>query len=126
MKNILECIYARSKEEEFPMVDEFYVEAQMYLNNKASAVPNSEPSMPLAAPNNNGTHVVADYPAAVRRASPRSAPIRAGVDEYIPSPTNGVINYVEKTEPIIKLLAHVRKVGMDIIFPQITHDKVNM
>lgn len=30
----------------------------------------------------------------------------------------------EKSEPIVRLLAQVRKVGMDILFPQITHDKV--
>ena len=30
----------------------------------------------------------------------------------------------ERTESIIRLLAHVRKVGMDILFPQIIHDKV--
>jgi hypothetical protein len=31
----------------------------------------------------------------------------------------------EKSEPIIRLLAQVRKVGMDILFPQVTHDKVS-
>jgi hypothetical protein len=30
----------------------------------------------------------------------------------------------EKSEPIVRLLAQVRKVGMDILFPQIAHDKV--
>lgn len=30
----------------------------------------------------------------------------------------------EKSEPIVRLLAQVRKVGMDIIFPQQNHDKV--
>ena len=30
----------------------------------------------------------------------------------------------EKSEPIIRLLAQVRKVGMDILFPQSVHDKV--
>ena len=30
----------------------------------------------------------------------------------------------EKSEPIVRLLAQVRKVGMDILFPQSTHDKV--
>lgn len=31
----------------------------------------------------------------------------------------------EKSEPIVRLLAQVRKIGMDILFPQITHDKVS-
>ncbi len=30
----------------------------------------------------------------------------------------------EKSEPIVRLLAQVRKVGMDVLFPQSTHDKV--
>lgn len=30
----------------------------------------------------------------------------------------------ERAEPIVRLLAQVRKVGMDILFPQSTHDKV--
>ena len=30
----------------------------------------------------------------------------------------------ERSEPIVRLLAQVRKVGMDILFPQSTHDKV--
>lgn len=30
----------------------------------------------------------------------------------------------EKSEPIVRLLAQVRKIGMDILFPQITHDKI--
>jgi hypothetical protein len=32
---------------------------------------------------------------------------------------------IEKNEPIIRLLAHIRKAGMDILFPQIIHDKVS-
>lgn len=31
---------------------------------------------------------------------------------------------IEKSEPIVRLLAHVRKGGMDILFPQISHDKM--
>jgi hypothetical protein len=33
-------------------------------------------------------------------------------------------NEFEKAEPFVRLLAHVRKLGMDILFPQSTHDKV--
>lgn len=33
---------------------------------------------------------------------------------------------IEKSEPIIRLLAHLRKSGMDILFPQIIHDKILM
>lgn len=32
----------------------------------------------------------------------------------------------EKNEPIVRLLAHIRKAGMDILFPQIIHDKILM
>ena len=37
--------------------------------------------------------------------------------------SNTRIDY-EKSEPIVRLLAQVRKVGMDILFPQSTHDKI--
>jgi hypothetical protein len=32
----------------------------------------------------------------------------------------------EKSEPIVRFLAQVRKLGMDILFPQSTHDKVKI
>jgi hypothetical protein len=32
---------------------------------------------------------------------------------------------IERAEPIVRLLAQVRKVGMDILLPQSTHDKVS-
>lgn len=32
----------------------------------------------------------------------------------------------EKSEPIVRFLAQVRKLGMDILFPQSTHDKVKL
>jgi hypothetical protein len=121
MKNILECIYAISKDGFFPMVDEFYVEAQMYLNSKACSGVGNEHLVTSTVPSLN--HSPTDFSAATRRVTPRSNLMRSGVEEYA-APTGAPINYVEKAEPIIKLLAHVRKVGMDIIFPQITHDKV--
>ena len=33
-------------------------------------------------------------------------------------------NEIERQEPILRLLAHIRKAGMDILFPQVLHDKV--
>jgi hypothetical protein len=41
-----------------------------------------------------------------------------------PFPMDGV--EIEKSEPIVRLLAHIRKGGMDILFPQISHDKVRL
>lgn len=32
----------------------------------------------------------------------------------------------EKSEPIVRFLAQARKIGMDVIFPQSTHDKVRL
>lgn len=32
---------------------------------------------------------------------------------------------IEKSEPIVRFLAQVRKMGMDVLFPQSAHDKVN-
>jgi hypothetical protein len=34
-------------------------------------------------------------------------------------------NYVEHSDPINRFLAHIRKSGMDILFPQVTHDMVS-
>jgi hypothetical protein len=51
-------------------------------------------------------------------------PLQQQHQQQIPTSTY-LTSFVEKTEPIIKLLAQVRKVGMDILFPQVTHDKVS-
>lgn len=40
------------------------------------------------------------------------------------SPPSAGDTDIEKSEPIVRLLAQVRKVGMDILFPQSVHDKV--
>jgi hypothetical protein len=37
-----------------------------------------------------------------------------------------VTTETEKAEPIIRFLAQVRKMGMDVLFPQSTHDKVRI
>lgn len=33
---------------------------------------------------------------------------------------------IEKCPPMVKFLAQVRKSGMDILFPQVAHDKVGL
>lgn len=40
----------------------------------------------------------------------------------VPTSTTGID--VEKTEPMIRFLAQIRKIGSDILFPQSIHDKV--
>jgi hypothetical protein len=50
------------------------------------------------------------------------APVRRFSDPI--EEARGPISDIEKTEPIIRLLAHIRKEGMDILFPQIIQDKV--
>ena len=49
-----------------------------------------------------------------------SVPVDSGLPDGKPSQR---FDY-EKSDPIVRLLAQVRKVGMDILFPQSTHDKV--
>ena len=36
-----------------------------------------------------------------------------------------IIMDIEKSEPIVRLLADIRNDGMDILFPQTSHDKVS-
>lgn len=38
--------------------------------------------------------------------------------------TSRIVPNIEKMEPIMKMLAQIRKLGMDMLFPQNTHDKV--
>lgn len=39
---------------------------------------------------------------------------------------NGYVTEMEKHDPIMRLLAQIRKYGMDILFPQSIHDKVSI
>ena len=70
----------------------------------------------------NGNHV-----GGINNSAGRKIPSRSGsvpVDPGLPDgKTSQRIDY-EKSDPIVRLLAQVRKVGMDILFPQSTHDKV--
>lgn len=59
-----------------------------------------------------------------RKVSSRSVSVL--LDPDLPDgKTSPRIDY-EKSDPIVRLLAQVRKVGMDILFPQSTHDKVRI
>lgn len=58
--------------------------------------------------------------ASTNGASPNS---REAVGEDVTFPSSRI--EFGKSEPIIRLLAQVRKVGMDILFPQSVHDKVS-
>lgn len=56
---------------------------------------------------------------------PSSAVVLAATEvQESSSPLSDVDTDIEKSEPIVRLLAKVRKVGMDILFPQSVHDKV--
>lgn len=61
------------------------------------------------------------FPAPPPGINPQLAALRRGPPAPEPEP---VLSEIEKTEPIVRLLAHIRKEGMDILFPQIIQDKV--
>lgn len=70
----------------------------------------------------NGNNNVGGINLAGKKNSSRSVsvPVDPGLSDGKPSQR---FDY-EKSDPIVRLLAQVRKVGMDILFPQGTHDKV--
>lgn len=97
IKNLLYVMYSRTGGLESPSVEEFKSEAIVFL--KSCPPPPPPPQYP--------SRVVADL-AAIGIVQP---------------PLQGRIEF-EKSEPIIRLLAQLRKVGMDILFPQSVHDKI--
>ena len=73
---------------------------------------------------NNGTNIGGISNSVGRKFSSRSVSVL--IDPDLPDgKTSPRIDY-EKSDPIVRLLAQVRKVGMDILFPQSTHDKVRI
>jgi uncharacterized membrane protein YgcG len=97
IKNLLYVMYSRTGGMEAPTVEEFKADAIVFL--KSCTPPPPPPQYP--------PRVIADL-AAIGIAQP---PLQSRIE-------------FEKSEPIIRLLAQLRKIGMDILFPQTVHDKV--
>lgn len=113
IKSLLYVMYSRTGGIECAPVEDFKAEAISFLKK------NPQPPVPPVAP------TVSAY----GRMGNANDPVYGG--------SNGATAYraedprapgqqldVEKSEPIVKLLAEVRKVGMDVLFPQTVHDKV--
>lgn len=152
IRHILSVIYQRCGGQEFSAVEEFNMEAFMFLKgnhykngstssdntdtqfnrgtygvqSSNSIYGNNQQSYSIQQPsyqhnskqrfNHGNDGVIKKYNRNMVDMEPEL------VDDYR-SPMSRI--EFEKSEPIVRLLAQVRKVGMDILFPQSTHDKVN-
>lgn len=138
IKSILNLIYQKCNNVEYPFVEEFKNESMLYLQNKGSGSGKfSEPlgsggSQPFVNPAAESPRTGAGSSGSdlsvnnVRRNSTNGALSSLYADCDLPDDHKAAANRIEfeKSEPIVRLLAQVRKVGMDILFPQSTHDKV--
>ncbi len=136
IRHILNTIYQRCGGQEYPAVEEFNMEAFMFLKGNYSNM-NSSDSLSNQHRSSFNTHaqphnVQSNYQSNQKRYTPGSESL---FKKFPPSEVNDTAEFddyrsplsrieFEKSEPIVRLLAQVRKVGMDILFPQSTHDKV--
>lgn len=133
IKSILNLIYQKCNNVEYPFVEEFKNESMLYLQNKGAGklseplgsggngqpfIPPSDSTSPRNSADLTGN--------GVQRNSHNAALSSLYADCDLPDDHKAAANRIEfeKSEPIVRLLAQVRKVGMDILFPQSTHDKV--
>ncbi len=150
IKSILNLIYAKCGSIEYPFVEEFKMDAILFLKNKLNqgkygTTGGSAPSdlmvrqdynQPMDGEGSVNLNIYSQMqpmtsnqgPNARRTSTAANKSHNALVaDSDLPDdhkPSASRIEF-EKSEPIVRLLAQVRKVGMDILFPQSTHDKVN-
>ena len=134
---VLNTVYAKSEGVQYQLLEDFKQEALGYLKSiDVSKRFNLPDSAVTAAP------MIRGYQSS-RPSSAGSAALIAGSaagvydgleDSYSTMRPTREPHYpdsrqqveIERSEPIVRLLAQVRKVGMDILFPQSTHDKVGM
>lgn len=121
LKGLFNVISGKCEINEYPSVEEFRREIAVHSNsrfNKLSRHQIDDQDMRMGA--DMSMHSMRK-PSKV--AHHHGMPI---VDTDLPSDTKGASSRIdyEKSEPIVRLLAQVRKVGMDILFPQSTHDKI--
>ena len=138
IKSILNVMYSRCGNSEFPNVEEFKMEALMFLKGSFSQFPRPEmlenniprndfafrPSFSSNKPRFSHENVLMKKPTNnIRGMMMPEVGMEPPMEDHR-SPLNRI--EFEKSEPIVRLLAQVRKVGMDILFPQSTHDKVSL
>lgn len=119
--SILNVMYSKCSGPDHSIVEEFKHEAVNFLKNT------SDMTKPCATrpeePRFEGFSGLASDFVSERCAA---KPVSSIEQELLPEEHKMLPSRVEfeKSEPIVRLLAQVRKVGMDILFPQSTHDKV--
>jgi hypothetical protein len=153
IKSLLYVMYSRTGGAEFPLVEEFKAEAIAFLKSNPNALSSQAHAAFPVAPSlaavdaafnesfggqagfNNFNNPAGFKPprGAVGSMDPNAA--KRNPQRMITDPGEMIgmdpaqmslqqrIEF-EKSEPIVRLLAQVRKVGMDILFPQSVHDKV--
>lgn len=132
LERVLHVLLIRSDAVDTPMIEEFRRDLQsLTMVNQGGGAGNSmiSPSQPGSAMRPSD---VSDSSSASSRARNflLSAPFTAHLNDMNDLPPENYRSPLsriefEKSEPIVRLLAQVRKIGMDILFPQSTHDKVN-
>jgi hypothetical protein len=120
LKGLFNVISGKCEITDYPFVEEFRRDIAVHSNNrfnKLSRQRMDDHDMGMGGDMSN----MRGKPAKV--AHHHIMPI---VDTDLPSDVKGTSSRIdyEKSEPIVRLLAQVRKVGMDILFPQSTHDKI--
>ena len=146
IKSIMNVMYSRCGNTEYPTVEEFKLEALMFLkgnNFPQFSRPNADLIEPNLPPSRNDFTFRPSFSANKPRFSTqenllmKKPPVNSNNNIRGMMPSDGIdvpmddhrspLNRIEfeKSEPIVRLLAQVRKVGMDILFPQSTHDKVS-
>ncbi len=140
VKSILNLMYVKCGNIDYPYIEEFKMEAITFLKNKLNQPRFQDPGSSyhgqpgnVSAPDNfvqnmlQRPQVIDSTGAAFSRKLPlqkNSVGPESDLPEDVSRPPTSRIEF-EKSEPIVRLLAQVRKVGMDILFPQSTHDKVS-
>jgi hypothetical protein len=163
LKSLLNALYSRCGGMEYTTVEQFNMEAFMYLKHFNAPKPSTFVMQPPAAFNGRRpiptSQSFSNFPPRSMQPSLMHQPTRQlssfpqqqftsqQQQPRMPLPTQdhsqkrlshmfssemidesrimGRIEF-EKSEPIVRLLAQVRKVGMDILFPQCAHDKVKI
>lgn len=142
IKSILNLIYLKCGNVEYPFVEEFKMDAIAFLKYKQNLNRFNQFGGNLAGSFeggwHDGSHGMIQRPmdgnsimanggqrksAAVSKIHSVLVPDSDLPDDHKPSASRIEL---EKSEPIVRLLAQVRKVGMDVLFPQSTHDKVRV
>jgi hypothetical protein len=128
LKSILNILYLHSDGNEYTLIEDFKQDASAFLKKNNTSFANQD----LASNSTGG-----DQASALATVVPVASGIAQQPKKQPVVPSKPILSEetdektllsigaeIERNEPIIRLLAHIRKAGMDILFPQMIHDKV--